>query len=153
MFWISELLILLRHSRQTISQLRSPSSMNPRIFSRESLGICFLLSGWLTRRIISKELDFDNLVQVKPDSHLGWTLPSVEHSSINFEYFFQDCLQAKCSYRASISSAEPPARVFCPKRIWRSSSLKSPATTKAAVSPDEELNLIIFEHSAIVDYI
>ena len=96
--------------------------------------------------IISRLIVFGNLVHVKPDSHPFWTLPSVEHPSINFEYFFQDWLQAECSCRASISSVEPPA-IFWPKRIfWRSSSLKSPSNMKAAVSPDEELNLIIIEH-------
>lgn len=94
---------------------------------------------------LSKLWHLGNLVQVKPDSHLSWILPSVEDSSISFEYCFQDWLQVECSYRASISSAEPPA-IFWPKRIWRSSSLKSPPNMKAAVSPDEELNLIIFEH-------
>lgn len=95
---------------------------------------------------LSKLLHLGNLVHVKPDSHLSWTLPSVEDSSISFEYLFQDWLQAKCSCRATTSCMEPPA-TFWPKRIfWRSSSLKSPPNMKAAVSSDEELNLIIFEH-------
>lgn len=94
---------------------------------------------------LSKLWHLGNLVQVKPDSHLSWTLPSVEDSSINFEYLFQDWLQAKCGSRASISSVEPPA-IFRPKRIRRLSSLKSPTIMKTAISPDEELNLIIFEH-------
>lgn len=94
----------------------------------------------------SKLWHLGNLVQVKPDSHLGWALPSMEHPSISFEYFFQDCLQVKCCYRASISSVEPPAIVWPKKMIWRLSSLKSPPDMKAAICPDEELNFIIIEH-------
>ena len=47
----------------------------------------------MSRDLLTKSFGiFGNFIQIKPDSHLSWTLPSVENSSVSFKNFFKYCL-------------------------------------------------------------